>query len=115
MAAGSSTALPGLGSAGLGRGHQRTVSTQQPSVRRLLGCPVPSVSDCHHSHRPDAVLAVTGGTGPPLLLQDALHQALQLLLQDIYGAAPGRHQESERWKMCLLPHVPSPPQPTQPS
>lgn len=60
MAAGSSTALPVLGSAGLGRGHQRTVSTQQPLEHKLPGCPIPSVSNSHHSDRPDIVLAVMG-------------------------------------------------------
>lgn len=60
MAAGSSTALPVLGSAGLGRGHKRTVSTQQPLEHQFPGCPIPSVSSSHHSHHPDIVLAVMG-------------------------------------------------------
>lgn len=60
MAAGSSTALPVLGSAGLGRGHQRTASTQQPLAHKLPGCPIPSVSNSYHSDRPDIVLAVMG-------------------------------------------------------
>lgn len=60
MAAGSSTAPLMLGSAGLGRGHQRTVSTQQPLARKLPGCPIPSASSSHHSDRPDIVLAMMG-------------------------------------------------------
>lgn len=40
MAAGSSPALQVPGSTGVRRGHQRTVSTQQPLVRKLPDCPI---------------------------------------------------------------------------
>lgn len=56
MAAGSSPALQVLGSTVVRRGHQRTVSTQQPLVRKLPDCPIPSVSDSHHGNCPDMSL-----------------------------------------------------------
>lgn len=51
MAAGSSPALPMPGSTGVGGGHQRTVSTQQPLACKLPGCPIPLASSfCHGDH-----------------------------------------------------------------
>lgn len=114
MAAGSSPVLPVPGSAGVGRGHQRTVSTQQPSARKLPGCPIPSASNSRHGDRPDVVLAATGWTGPPSAPQVAPHQTPQVLMQDVWSCCWGMPR-SERWKRRLLPQVPPPPQPTQPS
>lgn len=90
MAAGSSPALPVPGPAWVGRGHQRTASTQQPLARKLPGCPTPSASDCRHSDCPDIALAAMGWMGPPFCpAQVAPHQTLQLLTQDIQRCCCG--------------------------
>lgn len=121
MAAGSSPALPVLGSAGVGRGHQRTVSTQQPLACELPGCPIPSVSDSRHGDRPDIVLAVTGWTSPPFpppppppscptpdpATADAGHA--ELLLGDTEGLRDGKGIFFPRY-----PHLPKPTQPSSP-
>lgn len=81
MAAGSSPALPVPGSAAVRRGHQRTVSTQQPSTRKLPSCPIPSASRTRHSDRPDIVLRCDRvDRVPPLPTLAVPHQTLQLLM-----------------------------------
>lgn len=116
MAAGSSPALPVPGTTWVGRGHQRTVSTQQPLARKLPGCPTPSASNCRYSNCPDIALAAMGWMGPPLLPPpscptpdpaDTGHT--EVLLWDTKGLRDGRGAFFPSYT-----HLPSPRSPAVP-